>query len=83
MVTKTVQVTFEVEVTVDEDKFDDYFMAEYADFFYPFTCLDEHMEHIAQMRVRNILEEFTEGYGEIKDLGIVANVKNQDEEILP
>lgn len=65
-------LTFEVSVEVDETKFDEEFMAEFRESFYPFHDLEDHVEHIAQLEARGLLEDFTEGYGEISDFGIKA-----------
>lgn len=73
MITRLVQVTMTVEVTVDETKFDETFMTEFRKYMYPnFTTLDRHMEHLAQMHARGLYtdEDFIEGYGQAKDMGI-------------
>jgi len=82
-ITKNVEVRFIVEVTLDKLKFDEKFMKEFADQFYPFSNLDDHAEHIAQMKVRGILEEsFTEGYGPLEEMGIRARVVDCEQEVL-
>lgn len=71
----------EVEIEIDESKFDDAFMQEFRDMFYPFQTLDEHIEHLAQLVARghagkhsfDKLGEFIEGYGHVKEMGIVLN----------
>ena len=85
MITKTIQVTQAVEVTVDETKFTPEFMAEFREGFYPFNDLDEHVEHIAQMEARGLLtgleKEFIEGYGMAVDMGIKATVVDVETEV--
>lgn len=88
MTTKVVEVFFTVEVTVDEDKFTPEFMQEFRDQMYDFNTLDDHLKHLAQLKVRGIdnldhrfPREFVEGYGEIGDFGISARIVNQEEEI--
>lgn len=78
----TVAVTQIVEVELDETKFDEAFMAEFRESFYPFWEIEDHAEHIAQLEARGLLsEEFTEGYGPLKDMGIVADVIDCNEEL--
>lgn len=78
---KTVEVTFFVDVEVDETKFTPEFMQEYRDSFYNFNRIEDHMEHIAQLEVRELLMPFTEGYGPIKDFGIKAKITDTESEI--
>lgn len=69
-------LTFEVEVSIDETKFDEAFLSEFRESFYPFFDVERHVEHIAQLEARGLLEDFTEGYGPIKDMGISARTIN-------
>lgn len=75
----TVIVEQEVEVELDEAKFDEAFMREFREGFYPFFELNDHAEHIAQLQARGIIDagchsgEFIEGYGPSKEMGIKAN----------
>lgn len=72
---RLVEVTFYVDVEMDETKFTPEFMEEFRKYFFPFDCLDDHACHIAQLAAREVLDEkFTEGYGPLKDMGIKANV---------
>ena len=72
MITRKVQVTSTVEVTIDELKFDAAFMQEFRESFYNFTTLDDHIEHLGQMYARGLYEngDFIEGYGRTQDMGI-------------
>lgn len=65
-------LTFEIEVRLDETKFDEAFLSEFRESFYPFFDVERHVEHIAQLEARGLLDDFTEGYGPIKDMGISA-----------
>ncbi len=73
-------VTQTVAVTLDESKFNDAFMAEFRESFYPFDTLEEHAEHIAQLQARGVIDvemapgEFIEGYGPSEEMGIRANI---------
>lgn len=69
-------LTFDVSVEIDEPKFDEAFMAEFRANFFPFHTVQDHVEHIAQLEARGLLEDFTEGYGPIKDFGIKAEILN-------
>lgn len=75
-------VTFETEiiVEVDETKFTDEFMEEYRDSFYQFYGIEDHIEHLAELKARGVYElskyipdEFVEGYGPIGEFGISAS----------
>jgi hypothetical protein len=63
-------VVFEVEIEIDEAKFDKAFMAEFSESFFPFFDIEDHVKHLAQLQARELLDDFTEGYGTIKDMGI-------------
>jgi hypothetical protein len=72
-----------VEVEVDETKFTEAWMAEWRQSFYNFHSIDQHLEHIAQLEARGILNrDFTEGYGPLADMGIKAKVIDQTMDIL-
>jgi hypothetical protein len=81
-----VEVRQTVEVELDETKFDEAFMEEFRDSFYPFMTLADHAEHIAQLEARGLVElstpEFIEGYGQSDDMGITARVTGTDMEVL-
>jgi hypothetical protein len=74
MVKQTVLVTSEVDVTVDETKFTEEWMAEFRKSFYPFFTVQDHIEHLAQLYARGVIDgfdkEFVEGYGPLKEMGI-------------
>lgn len=77
MKTYRVEITQTIEVTLDEAKFDEAFMAEFRESFFDFDTLEEHAEHIAQLYARGLWEDslgnrFIEGYGEAPDMGISA-----------
>lgn len=75
-----VEVTQHVKVTLDADAFDEAFMEEFRDGFFPFTTLQDHAEHIAQLHARGIVEsgDFIEGYGEPDEMGIAVEVEFTD-----
>lgn len=71
-----------VEVEVDETKFTDAWLAEWRGAFYPFHSVEDHIEHIAQLEARGLLDpSFTEGYGPLAEMGIKAKVIDQDMEV--
>lgn len=88
--TYTVQVVQQVEVTLDDEKFDDKFMEEFRDSFYHFMTLDDHASHIAQLAGRGIIPEssefkgafFIEGYGLHTEMGLAWKVTDTDFEVL-
>lgn len=68
---RTVEVTFFVEVEMDDSKFTPEFMSEFQQTMFNYDTLDEHAEYLAWLAVRGLLDEdFTEGYGPLKDMGI-------------
>jgi hypothetical protein len=70
--TKEVTVTQRVHVTVDQDKFDEDFFAEFRSTHYDFHTLDEHVAHLAQLHARGLANDhcFIEGYGNAREMGI-------------
>ena len=80
---RTVEVTFTVEVETDDEKFTPEFLAEYRASHYPFVDIFDHVEHIAQLEARGMLDSFTDGYGQLVDFGIRAEVINCDTEVYP
>lgn len=80
---KQVAFTQVVEVEVDETKFTPEWLADWRKTFYNFTSVDQHIEHIAQLEARDILNpKFTEGYGPLVEMGIKAKVIDQTNDIL-
>lgn len=73
-----VEVTQLIEVEIDASKFDEAFMEDFRSHFYNFDTIDEHVEHLAQIHARGVIEldsytpEFIEGYGPQNDFGIKA-----------
>lgn len=83
MLTKEIAVTQWIKVTIDDDKFDDAFMAEYREHYRPFYDLDDHLKHLAQLHARGIYDDddFIEGYGPAKDMGIRFEIVDQSERV--
>ncbi|MBK5958063.1 hypothetical protein CCR97_08010 [Rhodoplanes elegans] len=78
MRTTTVSVTQEVSITIDRKKFTPDFMAEYRASFYPFDTIERHIEHIAQLYARGLVDKYTtfiEGYGDLREMGISLGSK--------
>lgn len=84
---KTFNVIFTqtIRVSLDETKFDDRFMKEFAEIFYPFDTLAEHAEHIAQLVGRGVVGEYElkkgdliEGYGPATEFSLAAKVLDSD-----
>jgi hypothetical protein len=74
-----IAVTQTVEVVLDGEAFNEAFMQEFRDGFYDYYTIEEHAEHIAQLHARGIFDggswdEFIEGYGFAKEMGIRARV---------
>jgi len=81
-VKKIVEVNFGVRVLIDETKFTSEFMQEFREYFYDFKTIDDHVKHLAQLEVRGLLDdEFTEGYGNLSNMGIKVQVIDTTMEI--
>lgn len=85
MKTFDVAVTQIVRVSLDESKFDEAFLAEFRESFYPFHDVQRHAEHIGQLIARGLFEpfdlvrgEFIEGYGTATDFGLSAKIIETD-----
>ena len=82
-----VVITKRVRVTLDESKFDQTFLAEFRESFYPFRTLNEHIEHLAQLEARELVSdgfdeyEFIEGYGPRSEMGIELKTIDVDVEM--
>lgn len=75
MITKTIIVTKEVQVTIDETKFDAEFCRQFDEsIFFVGDDLDEHMQNLAEKYVNGDAQgwddDFLEGYGLLKDMGV-------------
>lgn len=87
MVTKLIEVTQIVEVSIDETKLTPEWMASFRDVFYNYHDIDDHLGHIAQLEARGITYQphvnntFIEGYGNANDLRIKARVVDTEIEI--
>jgi hypothetical protein len=80
---RQVIVTQIIEVEVDETKFTEAWMEEWRQSYYSFNTVERHIEHIAQLEARSLLnEDFTEGYGPLSEMGIQAKVLEQEQEII-
>lgn len=73
---RIVDVVIEVSVKMDESKFTPEFMQEFRDNFYPFTSIEDHVNHLAQLAAREVIHTpcFIEGYGNSEDMGIEVNI---------
>ena len=71
---KQVLVSQLIEVEVDEAKFTPAFMEEFRGYLYAFKSLNDHLEHLAQLKARGLVDDFgdpfIEGYGQSSEMGI-------------
>lgn len=76
MPTFIVNVESEIQVTIDDSKFSPEFLANFRERFYPFSSLEQHACHLAQLQARGLIDEphvtnkFIDGYGPANDMGI-------------
>lgn len=74
---RMVDVTFCVEVEIDESKFDDEFFSQFNSCISDYgDDLEEHMNHLAYQHIYNSLDsnDFIEGYGLASDMGIKFDI---------
>lgn len=67
------KVEISVSVTIDPKKFTKKFLKDFAATFYKFTTVQQHVDHLAQLYARGVVNSMTtfiEGYGDIKEFGI-------------
>lgn len=78
-----VEVKQVIEVSVDETKFTPGFMTTFKATMYPFDSVNRHIEHLAQLYARGIVDNhsFIEGYGWASEFGIKFRQLNQEVEI--
>lgn len=79
MKTFEIEVIQVVRVTLDETKFTDEFLEEFANNFYDLWDIEEHAQHIAQLRARGVIDidysgEFIEGYGPSDAMGLRTEI---------
>ncbi len=80
----TVEVLTTVEVTIDDQKLDQEFMDDFSRYFYELDTLEEHACYLAQLEAREMIgwDDFVEGYGDLKELGIELKVIDRTEEVI-
>ena len=73
-----------IEVTVNRKKFTAKFLADFRKMFYNFTCINDHLEHLAQLHARGLADNhsFIEGYGQAKDMGITFKTVYQHQYVI-
>ena len=85
MITKIIQVTQTIEVTVDETKFTDEFMREYREYFYDFDDIDDHLRFLASQEAQGFVSHgsaFIEGYGPMNEMGISFNTTSLETDVI-
>lgn len=71
----TVMVTQEIKVTLDSSKLNVGFNKEFSEMMWDVDCLEDHAEHLAQMKARGMIgfDNYVEGYGDLSGLNITVN----------
>lgn len=79
-----VAVTLNVEVELDETKFDDAFFEEYTKNFFSYDTIEDHAKYLAWMFATARIDngEFIEGYGPAEEMGIKFKELDDTQEIL-
>ena len=71
---RRVQLTQTIEVEIDEAKFTAEFLSDFRASFYDFHDINDHLEHLAQLYARGLIDafgdSFIEGYGPQSSMGI-------------
>lgn len=85
MINKTVRITQDIEVGIDETKFTPEFYKQFSEVMFD-SCktLDDHIKYIAELEARGVLQlsNFVEGYGYKKDFSISTHSEIIESEIL-
>jgi len=87
MITKLIEVTQTVQVSIDETKLTPDWMADFRRSFYNYHVVDDHLKHLAHLEacgvtyLPHVNNTFIEGYGNANDLGIRAAVMDADMEV--
>ncbi|UTU08054.1 hypothetical protein CcrC1_gp368 [Caulobacter phage C1] len=83
---RQIEVKTIVRVEVDETKFTPEFMEEYSKYFNFRDTVEEHQEYLGRIFAAGIIdgfqEEFVEGYGKLKDMGIRLSLLQETAEVL-
>ena len=85
---RKVEARLIIEIEVDENKFTDEFQEEFAECIGLMESIDEHIEHLACLfvEVENCHFDdhlFVEGYGDLSEMGIKAELLDSDYHLLP
>jgi len=80
-----ITVTQEVEVTLDETKFDEQALEDFRKSFYNFEDIEDHAKHLGQLLARGLIspfefDPFVEGYGPLSSMGISLKHISTEEE---
>lgn len=83
---REVRVTRFIRISVDPTKFTPEFMAEYSSYITDLETIDEHIEHLAELANRGVIDggrdQEIEGYGKLSDMGITCRVMHNESEVL-
>lgn len=84
MITRDVEITRVVRVTVDETKFTPEFLEEFARFITNYDTVDEHITYLAGLHAAGVIDEssFAEGYGKLEDFGVRFEIIADEDRIL-
>ena len=85
---RKVEVRMITEIEVDETKFTPEFMQQFNELIGPTADIDEHIEHLAYLFVEaegcHFDDHlFIEGYGDLSEMGIKAELLESDYHLLP
>lgn len=78
---RSVKVTVLIDVEIDETKFTPEFMEEYRENFSNYDTLEEHIQQLAYLGVREepMTNAFLEGYGTMNEMGIKLSEPSYEE----
>lgn len=80
MTTKFFEVVQTVRIDYDESKFTPEFMKEFRGYLYSFHSVNDHLEHLAQLKARELIENSSdvEGYGVLSEFGVSLSALDLD-----
>lgn len=79
---RQVQVTFFVDVCIDDNKFTQQVMDDFSEVIFKINDLNGHAQHIAKLCAQGETNFFVEGYGELSEVGVTAEIGDVETQII-
>lgn len=69
---------YEYKITLDDERLDAEFMKNFNENMWKVNSLEEHAKFLAEYNSRYADDDFIEGYGEVKIIGVSATTKENE-----